>query len=225
MVILDLSIVNVALPSIQSSLNFSSADLQWVIDAYAITFAGFLMLGGRAADQLGQRRVFVAALVLFWLTSLVGGLSHHQRDADHRPRRPGLQLRVHGRVLAGDHHLVVPARPAAPPRDRPVGGDERARRRRRHAVRRDHHPALSWRWVLLINPPIGIVTAVIACGRGRPAPRTRAGRSFDIAGAVTLTVGQMVLVYGVVQAGLRSWHAARRSARSSSGSRCSWRSS
>lgn len=73
MVILDLSIVNVALPSIQSSLNFTSADLQWVVDAYAIAFAGFLMLGGRAADQLGQRRVFVAALILFSLTSLVGG--------------------------------------------------------------------------------------------------------------------------------------------------------
>ena len=70
MVILDLSIVNVALPSIQSSLNFASGDLQWVIDAYAISFAGFLMLGGRAADQLGQRRVFVAALVLFSVTSL-----------------------------------------------------------------------------------------------------------------------------------------------------------
>src|SRR5438132_10009787 len=75
MVILDLSIVNVALPSIQSSLNFSSAELQWVVDAYAITFAGFLMLGGRAADRLGQRRVFVAALLLFALTSLVGGAS------------------------------------------------------------------------------------------------------------------------------------------------------
>jgi MFS family permease len=73
MVILDLSIVNVALPSIQSSLNFTSADLQWVVDAYAIAFAGFLMLGGRAADKLGQRRVFVAALVLFSITSLVGG--------------------------------------------------------------------------------------------------------------------------------------------------------
>ena len=63
MVILDLSIVNVALPSIQSSLGFSSPDLQWVVDAYAITFAGFLMLGGRAADHFGQRRTFVAALL------------------------------------------------------------------------------------------------------------------------------------------------------------------
>ena len=73
MVILDLSIVNVALPSIQSSLEFSSPELQWVVDAYAITFAGFLMLGGRAADHFGQRRTFVIALVLFALTSLVGG--------------------------------------------------------------------------------------------------------------------------------------------------------
>src|SRR6478672_1973685 len=78
MVILDLSIVNVALPSIQSSLNFSSADLQWVVEAYAITFAGFLMLGGRAADQLGQRRVFVAALLLFGLASLTGGAAPSQ---------------------------------------------------------------------------------------------------------------------------------------------------
>src|SRR5580700_7724985 len=75
MVILDLSIVNVALPSIQSSLGFSSPDLQWVVDAYAITFAGFLMLGGRAADHLGQRRMFVLALALFALASLAGGLA------------------------------------------------------------------------------------------------------------------------------------------------------
>src|SRR5256714_2098959 len=75
MVILDLSIVNVALPSIQSSLGFSSADLQWVVNAYAITFAGFLMLGGRAADHFGQRRTFTLALLLFALVSLAGGLA------------------------------------------------------------------------------------------------------------------------------------------------------
>src|SRR6185312_6903939 len=75
MVILDLSIVNVALPSIQSDLEFSSPGLQWVVDAYTITFASFLMLGGRAADHFGQRRTFVLALVLFALTSLAGGLA------------------------------------------------------------------------------------------------------------------------------------------------------
>ena len=78
MVILDLSIVNVALPSIQSSLGFSSPELQWVVDAYAITFAGFLMFGGRAADHFGQRRTFVAALLLFGLASLAGGVAPSQ---------------------------------------------------------------------------------------------------------------------------------------------------
>src|SRR5580692_2953068 len=73
MVILDLSIVNVALPSIQLNLGFSAPELQWIVDAYAITFAGFLMLGGRVADHFGQRRTFVAALVLFGVASLVGG--------------------------------------------------------------------------------------------------------------------------------------------------------
>jgi MFS family permease len=75
MVILDLSIVNVALPSIQSSLKFSASDLQWVIDAYAIVFAGFLMLAGRAGDLWGQRKTFVAALVLFSAASLGGGVA------------------------------------------------------------------------------------------------------------------------------------------------------
>src|SRR6476646_3809396 len=78
MVILDLSIVNVALPSIQASLGFAAPDLQWVVDAYAITFAGFLMLGGRAADHFGQRRTFAAALLLFGLASLLGGLAPDQ---------------------------------------------------------------------------------------------------------------------------------------------------
>src|ERR1700760_2893185 len=78
MVILDLSIVNVALPRIQTDLGFSSPDLQWVVDAYAITFAGFLMLGGRAADHFGQRRTFAAALVLFGIASLIGGLAPNQ---------------------------------------------------------------------------------------------------------------------------------------------------
>src|SRR5258708_19113056 len=78
MVILDLSIVNVALPSIQADLGFSSPALQWVVDAYAITFAGFLMLGGRAADHLGQRRTFVAALLLLGLASLAGGAAPSQ---------------------------------------------------------------------------------------------------------------------------------------------------
>src|ERR1041385_9420768 len=78
MVILDLSIVNVALPHIQSALGFTAPQLQWVVDAYAISFAGFLMLGGRAADHFGQRRTFVVALFAFGITSLIGGLAPEQ---------------------------------------------------------------------------------------------------------------------------------------------------
>src|SRR4051795_6552815 len=80
MVILDVSIVNVALPSISADLGFTGADLQWVVNAYTLTFAGFLLLGGRAADILGHRRVFVAGLLLFAAASLAGGLPGRPRD-------------------------------------------------------------------------------------------------------------------------------------------------
>src|SRR6476661_137539 len=78
MVILDVSVVNVALPSIRRDLGFSAVDLQWVVNAYTLTFAGFLLLGGRAADLLGHRRVFVAGLLLFAAASLAGGLAPSQ---------------------------------------------------------------------------------------------------------------------------------------------------
>src|SRR4051812_16556995 len=78
MVILDVSVVNVALPSIRTGLGFSEQDLQWVVNAYTLTFAGFLLLGGRAVDLLGRRRVFISGLLLFSLASLVGGLAESQ---------------------------------------------------------------------------------------------------------------------------------------------------
>ncbi len=207
MVILDLSIVNVALPSIQSSLNFSSADLQWVVDAYAIAFAGFLMLGGRAADQLGQRRVFVSALVLFSVTSLVGGLS---TTSEMLVIARGVQGFSCAFMAASSLAIITSSFPPGPQLHRAIGlwaamnGAGGAAGVLFGGIITE---TLSWRWVLLINPPIGFVTAVIAYKVVTDRRRDVAGRSFDVAGAVTLTVGQMVLVYGVVQAGLRSWHA------------------
>jgi EmrB/QacA subfamily drug resistance transporter len=203
MVILDLSIVNVALPSIQSALNFTSADLQWVIDAYAISFAGFLMLGGRAADRLGQRRVFVAALVLFAVTSLAGGLS------------PNRQLLVIARgvqgfscafMAASSLAIITSSFPPGPKLHRAIGlwaamnGAGGAAGTFLGGLITE---LISWRWILLINPPIGIATAVIAWAVVKDRRRGPSDRNFDVAGAVTLTLGQMVLVYGVVQAGLR----------------------
>jgi EmrB/QacA subfamily drug resistance transporter len=208
MVILDLSIVNVALPSIQSSLNFTSADLQWVVDAYAIAFAGFLMLGGRAADQLGQRRVFVAALILFSITSLVGGAAVNRQMLIVARGVQGFSCAF---MAASSLAIITSSFPPGPQLHRAIGlwaamnGLGGAAGTLFGGIITQE---LSWRWVLLINPPIGLATAIVAYAVVADRRRGQAGRSFDIPGAVTLTLGQMVLVYGVVEAGLRSWHAA-----------------
>ncbi len=204
MVILDLSIVNVALPSIQSGLGFSSPELQWIVDAYAITFAGFLMLGGRAADHFGQRRMFVVALLVFGLASLGGGLA-----ADRATLVVARAVQGFGGALMAACSLAVITSSFAPgPKlNRAIGA---------WAAMNGLGGAagmlfgglitqeINWRWVLLINPPIGIVAAVVAyavVSERRRAP----GRTFDLAGALTLTIGQMVLVFGVVEAGLAGW--------------------
>jgi EmrB/QacA subfamily drug resistance transporter len=205
MVILDLSIVNVALPSIQSSLGFSSPDLQWVVDAYAITFAGFLMLGGRAADHFGQRRMLVGALILFALTSLAGGAAPDQVVLVAARALQGLA----GALMAATSLAIITASfPPGPKLHRAIGiwaamnGLGGAAGVLLGGIITE---VLSWRWVLLINPPIALVTAIVAYAVVVERRRAKSGDSFDLAGALTLTVGQMVLVYGVVEAGLKGW--------------------
>jgi EmrB/QacA subfamily drug resistance transporter len=208
MVILDLSIVNVALPSIQASLGFTSADLQWVVDAYAIAFAGFLMLGGRVADRLGQRRVFVAALVLFALTSLAGGASVSRQMLVAARAIQGLSCAF---MAASSLAIITSSFPPGPQLHRAValwaamnGAGGAAGTLFGGIITQE----LSWRWVLLINPPIGIAAALVAWAVVADRRRAQKRSGFDLAGALTLTVGQMVLVYGVVQSGVVSWHAA-----------------
>jgi EmrB/QacA subfamily drug resistance transporter len=208
MVILDLSIVNVALPSIQSALNFSAPDLQWVVDAYAITFAGFLMLGGRAADYFGQRRTFVLALVLFALASLAGGAAPSREILIGARALQGLA----GALMAACSLAIITASFAPGPKlhraiaiwaaMNGLGGAAGV------LLGGIITEALSWRWVLLINPPIALGAAAVAYVVVSERRRARAGASFDLAGALTLTVGQMVLVYGVVEAGLKGWDTA-----------------
>ena len=141
MVILDLSIVNVALPSIQSSLSFSSADLQWVVDAYAITFAGFLMLGGpcgRSARAAAGVR-YGAGHVRAHLAASGGAAVNRQMLIVARGVQ-GFSCAFMAASSLAIITIVVPAGAAAASRDRPLGVDERRWRRRGHAVRRDHHP-------------------------------------------------------------------------------------
>jgi EmrB/QacA subfamily drug resistance transporter len=204
MVILDLSIVNVALPSIQDSLNFSSNDLQWVIDAYSITFAGFLMLGGRAADHLGQRRVFAAALLLFSATSLFGGLAPNQGVLIFARGLQGFSCAF---MAASSLAIITSSFPPGPQLHRAIGlwaamnGAGGAAGTFLGGVITQY---LSWRWVLLINPPIGIVATLVAWRVVVDRKRENAP-AFDLGGAVTLTLGQIILVYGVIKAGVNGW--------------------
>jgi EmrB/QacA subfamily drug resistance transporter len=205
MVILDLSIVNVALPSIQVSLGFTANDLQWVVNAYAITFAGFLMLGGRAADHFGQRRTFVTSLVFFGLASLAGGVAPDQATLIVARGAQGLA----GAFMAASSLAIITSSFAAgPARHRAialwgamngVGGAAGV------LLGGILTEAFSWRWILLINPPIAAAAAFIAWRVVVNRRRARGESSFDLPGAITLTLGQMVLVYGIVKAGTHGW--------------------
>ena len=204
MVILDLSIVNVALPSIQAGLHFSPADLQWVIDAYAIVFAGFLMLSGRAADVIGHRRTFLAALLVFSGASLVGGLAPNSTTLIAARAVQGL-----GGAMMAACSLAIVTSTFAP-------GPERHRAIALWSSMNGAGGAIgvllsgmitqwtSWRWILLINIPIGVATAIAAI---RIVNERRSGKrdSFDVLGAVVLTVGQVLIAYGCVNAGTDGW--------------------
>ncbi len=208
MVILDLSIVNVALPSIQLNLGFTAPELQWIVDAYAITFAGFLMFGGRAADHFGQRRMFVAALLLFALASLAGGIAPDRTTLVAARALQGLG----GALMAACSLAIITSSFAPGPQLHRAIGAWAAMNGLGGAAGMLFGgiitQELSWRWVLLINPPIGIAAALVAyavVSERRRGSGSHPPRSFDLAGALTLTIGQMVLVFGVVEAGLKGW--------------------
>ncbi len=208
MVILDLSIVNVALPSIQNALNFSATNLQWVVDGYAIAFAGFLMLGGRAADHFGQRTTFVTALLLFALASLIGGVAQSREMLIAARIGQGLT----GALMAASSLAIITASfPPGPQLHRAIGlwaamnGLGGAVGTVMGGVLTQE---LSWRWILLINPPIGVAAAIVAWFVVVNRRREHDAPAFDIPGALTLTIGQIVLVYGVVTAGTRGWTSA-----------------
>ena len=208
MVILDVSVVNVALPAIRNGLHFSEVDLQWVVNAYTVTFAGFLLLGGRAADLLGRRKVFVFGLVLFALASLAGGLSNDQGLLIAARAAQGLG----GAVIApASLSILTTTFTEARERNRAVGiwgamgGAGGAAGVLLGGVLTD---LLSWRWILFINVPIGLFAAYFAyrlIAEGRNASRTR---DFDLIGAFTVTVGLSLLVLGIVRTDQTGWGSA-----------------
>jgi EmrB/QacA subfamily drug resistance transporter len=206
MVILDLSIVNVALPSIQSDLDFTPVNLQWVVDAYAIFFAGFLMLGGRASDRFGPRRMLAAALVLFAFSSLAGGAATSQAMLIIARSLQGLSGAL---MAASSLAAIAMSFPQGPARHRAIalwGAMNGAGGAAGALFGGVITQAFGWRWILLINPAIGVAAAGVAWAVIAESKRKKEGaRSFDLPGAITLTLGQMILVYGIVEAGTHGW--------------------
>jgi EmrB/QacA subfamily drug resistance transporter len=203
MIILDATVVNIALPHIQTSLRFSSTSLSWVMNIYTLTFGGLLLLGGRAGDILGRRRVFLVGIGLFTLASLAGGLSTSAGMllAARAVQGAGGALAAPA-VLA----LIVSGFPEGRERTRALGiymGVITGGSSLGLVLGGVITEWLSWRWVLFINVPIGIAVVAIAPLFVAETPRL-AGR-FDLAGAVTSTAGVALLVYGFVRAAGSGW--------------------
>ncbi|MBV9805255.1 MAG: MFS transporter [Solirubrobacterales bacterium] len=205
MVVLDVSVVNVALPAIRSSLHFSEQDLQWVVNAYTVTFAGFLLLGGRAADLVGRRRVFISGLVLFALASLAGGFASSQSLLIAARAAQGLGGAI---VAPASLSILTTTFEEGAARNRAVGiwgamgGAGGAAGVLLGGVLTD---LLSWRWILFINVPIGLIAALLAARYIAESRVRMSSRSFDLAGAVTATVGLSLLVLGIVETDVTGW--------------------
>ncbi|WP_051127412.1 MULTISPECIES: MFS transporter [unclassified Streptomyces] len=203
MVVLDATIVNIALPHIQTALSFSTTDLTWVVSAYTLTFGGLLLLGGRAGDILGRRRVFISGILLFTFASLLGGLAQEPWQL-----LAARVLQGVGGAIASPTSLalITTTFPEGPERNRAFGifaavsAGGGAVGLLAGGLLTDW---LDWRWVLFVNVPIGLLIAALAPRYIKESER-HPGR-FDITGALTSTLGMVALVYGFIRAASDGW--------------------
>ncbi|MGA9852413.1 MAG: DHA2 family efflux MFS transporter permease subunit [Gammaproteobacteria bacterium] len=208
MIVLDTTIVNVALPSIRTDLGFSGTSLAWVVNAYLLTFGGFLLLGGRLGDLYGQRRLFLMGVALFTLASLACGVAHTQgflvtaraiqgiggaivsavalslmMNLFTEPAERAKAMGVFGFVCSGGGSIGVL-----------LGG-----------VLTD---TLNWHWIFLVNIPVGVLVVALAMKLLPAARATAASRHLDIGGAITVTAALMLAVYAIVNGNDRGWTSA-----------------
>jgi EmrB/QacA subfamily drug resistance transporter len=209
MVVLDATVVNVALPSIQNDLGLSEANLQWIVNAYTLVFGGFLLLGGRAGDLLGRKRLFLGGLVVFTTASLLDGLAVNSG------------MLIGSRALQGlGAAFISPAALAIISTTFKEGAD-RAKALGVWAAIAIGGSAvglvlgggltqeLSWPWIFFINVPVGIAVFLLSLRLVPESKDEAAHRSFDVAGAVSVTGGLMTLVYAIVQAQRDGWGSAQ----------------
>jgi EmrB/QacA subfamily drug resistance transporter len=203
MVVLDATIVNIALPSIETALKFSPTSLTWVLNAYTLAFGGLLLLGGRLGDQYGHRKIFIIGLLIFSVSSLLGGLSQNAAELLVARAVQGV-----GGAFAAPSALALITNtfPEGPARFKAFGvfsavaGSGAAIGLLLGGVLTD---LLSWRWVLFVNVPIGLLLAFLAPRVLGEAPK-RTGR-LDFGGAFAVTTGMTLLVYGLVRAADHGW--------------------
>ena len=205
MVVLDVAIVNVALPSIKTDLHFSQESLQWVITAYSIFFGGFLLLGGRLADLLGRRRLLMAGLLLFTVSSLLNGLAWSEGSLIAFRSLQGL-----GAAMLSPAALSILTTTFEEGHDRnlalgiwgAVAGSGGAAGVLLGGILTS---AFSWPWIFFVNVPVGAAVLVVTPLLVRESRADLPGRYFDFAGAATITSGLMFLVYGMTHAAQHGW--------------------
>jgi EmrB/QacA subfamily drug resistance transporter len=204
MVVLDIAIVNVALPSIKDDLGFSQDNLQWVISAYALVFGGFLLLGGRAADLLGRRRIFLVGLAVFTVASLLAGLAWSEASLIGARLFQGL-----GAAIISPAALSILSTTFREGRERnialgvwgAVGGFGAAAGVLLGGILTE---TLSWSWIFFVNVPVG-VAAFVAAPFLLTESRDARVSSFDLPGAVLVTAGLSSFVYAITRAGTDGW--------------------
>jgi EmrB/QacA subfamily drug resistance transporter len=209
MTILDVSIVNVALPSIGRDLNFSEENLQWVITAYAIAFGGFLLLGGRAADLLGRRRVFMVGVVIFTIASLVCGLAQSEGMLIASRAVQGFGGAI---ISPAALSIVMTSFEEGADRNKALGvwgalgGSGAAVGVLLGGILTDY---LSWRWIFFVNVPVGAVVLLVTTSIVPESRRDAEERHYDALGAVLVSSGLALLVYAISEAPNVGWGSAR----------------
>ena len=205
MVVLDATVVNVSLPAIQKDLNMSPTDLQWVVNSYALIFGGFLLLGGRAGDLLGRKRLFLAGIVIFTGASLLNGLASSS------------EFLIFARGLQGLGAALVSPAALSIVTTTFREGEERTKAMGVWSAIAAGGGAVgllvggiltdlfSWPWIFFVNVPIGIAAFILSLKYVPESKDEKIHRAFDIAGAVTVTAGLVALVYGIVKAEEKGW--------------------